>query len=328
MKLKHFTLITALAALMLNTSCASDDDPSVGKVKVTFLAHLPETIESRAIGDGSQANELFFWVYDENLREYVNLRQANLEFDKTNTSTVTANLTPGHVYKFAFWAQHKSSTAYDPNNSDMVRVNYGQPGRPALCNDECRDAFYGWIDDLTVTTEGQITRNVTLTRKLTQLNVGISRQGAENARMAGIDLSEYDSEITIEQDPAVLFSAFNLTKGCEESSVANYKVKKVSFAKAPMPGELLNAQRKKYVYLALNYFLTTVKEESMVKVTMKLTHKTTGNVVGPFVFDNIPIKGADRTNILLDGITEDVGFSVVIDENFDNLEYNLNTDDN
>ena len=81
MKLKQLTLLTALAGLLLATaSCAKDDDPMAGKVPVTFIAHLPETIESRAIGDGSKANELFFWVYDENMREYVELRQANLQF--------------------------------------------------------------------------------------------------------------------------------------------------------------------------------------------------------------------------------------------------------
>lgn len=323
MKLKHLTLLTALAGLLLATaSCAKDDDPMAGKVPVTFIAHLPETIESRAIGDGSKANELFFWVYDENMREYVELRQANLQFDKTNTSTVTANLTPGHVYKFAFWAQRKSTTAYDPNNSDMVRVVYN----PAECNDEMRDAFYGWIDDLTVTAEGQITREVVLTRKLTQLNIGISQRGAELARQAGVDLSEYDSEVTLTKNPAVIFNAFSLTKGIEESSVNTYKVRRVNFKKAPMPDELLNAERKKWVYLALNYFLTTVNEQSMVDVNLKLIHKTNGNVI-ELNFPNIPIKGNDRTNILIDALTEDVDFNVVIDDNFDNLDNNIFLDE-
>ncbi len=81
MKFKQLTFLMALTALLLNTSCTNDDDPYVGTVPVTFIAHLPETIESRAIGDGSKANELFFWVYDEDGHEYVELRQKNLEFD-------------------------------------------------------------------------------------------------------------------------------------------------------------------------------------------------------------------------------------------------------
>jgi hypothetical protein len=325
MKFKQLTFLMALTALLLNTSCTNDDDPYVGTVPVTFIAHLPETIESRAIGDGSKANELFFWVYDEDGHEYVELRQKNLEFDQTNTSRVTAHLIPGHTYKFAFWAQSRGNSAYDPDNSNIVQLYY----EGAKCNDELRDAFYGWIPNLTVSAEGNVTQDIILTRRLAQLNVGLSLDGYENARAAGFDMEDFESEITVSNEYAAAYSGFNLTTGGPELSDWSYEVPEILFAKAPHPTERLNAEEKEWEYLALNYFLPTVDDYTLVTVTMKLTHKTDPTkVLGPFTYPNIKVKGHERTNILINSITSPTIFRVIIDENFDNLDNNINFDEN
>lgn len=329
MKLKHLTLLTALAGLLLATASCAKDDPMAGKVPVTFIAHLPETIESRAIGDGSKANELFFWVYDEEGHEYVNLRQKNLDFDKnTNTSRVTAYLVPGHTYSFAFWAQSKGTKAYDPNNSNLVKLYY----EGAVCNDELRDAFYGWVPNLTVSVEGNVTKDIVLTRKLAQLNVGISLEGYENAKLAGFDLNDFESEVTVSHDEAAAYSAFNLTTGGPEVSDELYWVDMIEFSKSPHPTEPLYVEteaNKEYVYLALNYFQPTLDDYTLVTVTMTLTHKDDPTkVLGPFTWSNIKVKGYQRTNILINSITNPTIFRIVIDENFDNLDNNINLDDN
>jgi len=325
MKLKHLTLFTALAAMLLGTSCAKDDDPLAGTVAVTFIAHLPESIESRAIGDGTKANELFFWVYDENGQEYVELRQKNLEFDQTNASRVTAHLVPGHTYKFAFWAQAVGSDAYDPDNSNIVQLFYDG----AKCNDELRDAFYGWIPNLTVSAEGNITQDITLTRKLAQLNVGLSLEGYEAAKAAGFDLEDYESEITIANETAAAYSAFNLTTGGPVLDDWEMEKSEVTFEYAPHPTEHLNAEDKEWKYLALNYFLPLVDDYTLVNVTMTLRHKQDHSKVIRFdTWPNIGVKGYKRTNILIRSITEPTVFRVAIDSNFDNLDYNLTPDDN
>ena len=100
MNKKSILYLMTLAALFLLASCTQDDDPYAGKVKVTFIAHLPETLslDSRAIGDGTKANELFFWVFDENNQEVLGMRQHNIAFDKnSNTASVSAYLTPGCI---------------------------------------------------------------------------------------------------------------------------------------------------------------------------------------------------------------------------------------
>lgn len=327
---KIFCMMALAAMTLLATSCAQDDDPHLGKVPVTFYAHLPETIESRAIGDGTKARALYFRVYDEDGKEYIDLRQDNLDFDKTNVSKVTTYLTPGHTYKFAFWAQSKGNTAYNPGNADMVNINYEN----AKCNDDTRDAFHGWIPDLKVTEEGNVSRNIILDRKLTQVNVGLSRSGYEAALKAGVDLNEYDSEVTIknvdDKNPSI-FNRFDLTKGAPDYlNRISWVRGGITFAMAPKPDELLHLETerpKNWYYLAMNYFVTRVDQESLVNVTLKLRHKTNGTVIEFPTFNNIPVKGNDRTNILLDAITEDVDFDVVIDQNFDNLDYNIFLDE-
>lgn len=320
MKTKHFFYCMAFVMMLLGTACTQDDDPTAGKVKVTFIAHLPETIDSRAIGDGSKANQLFFWVYDENDQEYADLRRQNVDFDQTtNTSRVSAYLTPGHVYKFAFWAQHKNTTGYDPGTSSQIKINY----LDAKCNDELRDAFWGWIPNLYVDVAGEITQDIVLTRRLAQINVGISPQGYQAAKSAGIDLKEYDSWIQVTGSPAG-YTAFELRTG-EANTARTYRAPIITFDYDAMPDELLRAEGKTWVYLALNYFQPRVAQQALVNVEMKLRHKVTGNIL-TFNFPNIPVKGTERTNILLDDIIEYVDFDIIIDENFDNLDNNIYID--
>ena len=322
MNLKELIYLMPLAALLfMTTACQQDEDPTLGKTKVTFIAHLPETYDSRAIGDGSKANELYFWVYDEQDQEYVDLRRHGVEFDQTtNTSRVSAYLTPGHVYKFAFWAQRAGTTAYTPGASSLIPINYN-----GLCNDELRDAFWGWIPDLEVNVAGELEQDIVLTRRLAQLNVGISPRGYQNAKTAGIDLKEYDSKITIQRNVVAAYTAFELKGGEPPYNNRRYQRPTITFDFAPMPDELLSAENKYWVYLALNYFQPSVAQQFLVNVTMVLRHRETGHLI-TFNFPNIPVRGTERTNILIDDIVEDVDFNVEIDENFDNMDYNVNYD--
>ena len=193
-KKKILYLLSLAAMLFTATACQQEEDPTVGKAKVTFIAELPdlpEHLDSRAIGDGDYANELFLWVYDDEGREIQGLRQRNIGF-QGKIARVTVYLTPGHTYGFAFWAQHKDLLSYLPGNSliDMYyRVN---------CNDETRDAFWNWIPNLEVSTAGEITQDIILVRRLAQVNCGITLEAYQEAKRAGVDLKDYDSELILE----------------------------------------------------------------------------------------------------------------------------------
>ena len=95
--MRKITLLLSLAVLLLMGSCAKDEPLSIDngeKVTVKYTAQLPGYIDSRAIGDGKKANELFFWVFDENNHELSALRQRNISFNNSGQATVEVSLTP------------------------------------------------------------------------------------------------------------------------------------------------------------------------------------------------------------------------------------------
>ena len=321
--MKQIKIVTLMAlAALLCTSCAKDDDPLAGTVPVTFVAHLPETIDSRAIADGTKANELFFWVYDENNQEIVELRQKNVEFDQTtNTSSVTAHLLPGHTYSFAFWAQHRDIDAYDPADN-IIKINYGDDVVKVKCNDDDRDAFYGWIPNLQVSAEGNITRNITLSRQLAQINVGLSLSAAEQARSAGVDVINCESSLTIYGTRWIAYTGFNVSTGNPETGI-KYSKRRVFFDFAEVPNEYLNVNARNWQYLAMTYFQPLIATETLVNVQIVMRDKTTKKIVFDRTFPNVSVRGTKRTNLLIRSFTEDVSFDVIIDENFDNIDYNI-----
>ena len=325
-KKKILYLLSLAAMLFTATACQQEEDPTVGKVKVTFIAELPdlpEHLDSRAIGDGDYANELFLWVYDDEGREIQGLRQRNIGF-QGKIARVTVYLTPGHTYGFAFWAQHKDLLSYVPGNSliDMYyRVN---------CNDETRDAFWNWIPNLEVSTAGEITQDIILVRRLAQVNCGITLDAYQEAKRAGVDLKDYDSELKLNStsDEPIAYNWFNVVAGQPIVGDDDHEEWDLDFKKAPMPNEPLRVGTKSYMYLALNYFQPLVDEFSLADATLVLHHKYGLKPDVTYKWPNSSFKGNYRTNLLIRSLTEDVKFDVIIDQNFANQDYNYDTDGN
>lgn len=300
--MKKYLLIFQLLLLPTLTACQQSDEPKApDKVKVTFNALLPDYIESRYIGDEVEASELYFWVFDENGQEYTELRQRNVDFSG-DVAHVTTYLTPGHTYKFAFWAQTKGKNAYEPNNADEVAVNY----EGALCNDRQRDAYYAWIPNLTVAVEGEVTRDIVLTRPLALVSFGIDDIVAEQLEAQGIDIEQ--SRIVI--DPA--YMAFNLM---EQAEKARPIPDEVNFNWAAIPaGEKFKYGNDEYNYLGFSYFLPKA-EGDLHTVSLYLKDKD-GNVLGPYTAQNVNFKRNKHVKIVLRSMLGQVSFTVYIDEDF------------
>ena len=327
MNKKKIIYLLALAALLFAaTACQQEDDPTVGKAKVTFIAELPELpehLDSRAIGDGDYANELFLWVYDEEGREIQGLRQRNINF-QGNVAYVSVYLTPGHTYSFAFWAQHKGITTYVPGSS-VIQMNYR-----VKCNDETRDAFWNWIPDLEVSVAGEITQNIILVRRLSQVNAGITRLGYLDAKAAGVDLKDYDSELRLASpnDAPLAYTLFDVVTGKPITNDEDGWVYNLKFTKNAMPNEPLNAPGGPYMYLALSYFQPLVDVYTMGDATLILHHKLGLKPDITYTWSNATFKGNYRTNLLIRSLTDGVKFDVIIDQNFANQDNNLDIDGN
>ena len=334
MKLKHLTLLTALAGLLLATaSCAKDDDPMAGdKVMVTFVAQLPGAIESRYIGDGKKADELFFWVYDENNHELTNLRQHNIAFDYTGQATVQVPLTPGHTYSFAFWAQNKDCKVYNPNNSNHIEIDYwGDDENPVLSSDDYRDAFYALVDNITVSAEGEtVNRNIKLRRPFAQLNYGISKEGFDAVKAAGVDLTGAKARVWVSK----AYMKFGLLEGEPIETNDNFTEVTFEFNFNDIPNEWLKnvwyeapdgeaSGLRNYIWLSFNYFLTTLSQQSLIDTKIEI-ETADGQVLGPYEFSDKGVQGNNRTNIVSDFMTEDATFNVIIDNNFDDYDHVVN----
>ena len=326
-KKKIIYLLAMTALLFTATSCQQEEDPTMGKAKVTFIAELPELpehLDSRAIGDGDYANELFFWVYDEAGHEIQGLRQRNIDF-QGSLAYVTVYLTPGHTYKFAFWAQHKDITSYAPGNS-VIQMNY----RGVFCNDETRDAFWNWIPALEVTEAGEVTQDIILVRRLSQVNCGITLQAFQEAKRAGVDLNDYDSELRLEStsDEPLAYTFFDVVTGAPITNDEDANVFSLMFKTATMPNEPLRVSGDSYMYLALSYFQPLVDAYTLGDATLILHHKLGLKPDITYTWPNSKFKGNYRTNLLIRSLTESVKFDVIIDQNFANKDYNYDTDGN
>ena len=110
---KHF-LFTMLAAstMVLATGCSSSDDTAVtpennSLAAVSFSVQADAVAGTRAISDGSGADELIYRVFDKDGNS-VGTLDKKTETGLTDLLTghkVTLYLAKGQTYKVAFWAQ-------------------------------------------------------------------------------------------------------------------------------------------------------------------------------------------------------------------------------
>lgn len=281
-----------MAALLLGLgSCTSEiDEPTMdgSEVDVQFVANLGDCIDSRAISDGTKANKLMFFVFEDG-NEIPALRQTNVPVNNLK-ATVTTRLVKGHTYTFAFWAQNSSTNAYGIGyaaalDSWIVQVRYG-----TLCNDENRDAFYNVLEDYTVTQS--FTEDVVLTRPLAQVNILASDAASVT------DFENYTSHMNCNNLPYVLkFPSGDLVGSGLRS-----------FNAAPLPTEPLPGYEQ-YKLLATAYFLApTERVLSRVDFTMIYDGHNSGRTI-----ENVPIQRNYRTNIIGDFLTNNTTYEIVID---------------
>lgn len=313
-------------------SCAKEDPFSIDsgdKVIYRFTAELPGYIDSRVtIGEGEMADELFFWVFDEENHELTALRQHNIAFDNSGHATVEVPLTPGHTYSFAFWAQNKDCRAYNPYNPDHIQISYQR--RTTIANDETRDAFYALEKNITVSAEGEtVQRTITLHRPLCQLNFGISFEALEAIQAAGVDLTNAKATVHVNE----AFTKFGLIEGEPIQKTDN--VAAPTFTSNIMPNggipnnTLLHVKGEDgrfhdYVWLSFNYFLTTVSQPSLLDTWIEIETQDGRKFKTEPSITNRQVQGNHRTNIIYDFFTEDATFNVVIDQNFDDYDHVVN----
>ena len=300
--MKKILFFGALVAMLLGTAaCSSDMEPSMGDDMVRFTIELPGNIDSRAISDGSTANKLTVAVYDDQGNELSDIR---VNKDIPHQTTVEFKLVKGQKYSFAFWAQAEGAPYTFDTETKTVSVSYEN----AKSNDEKRDAFYAYRADLTVT--GPMSETIYLYRPFCQLNYGASDY--QDAIKAGVNATK--SAVTVKNAA----TTFNLATGESTGSA------EVTFTQEVLPNDpaTLTVEDKTYQWMAMNYFLVP-DNEATIETSLRLYEDDATEAVRDITVPNVPVQKNHRTNIVGNLFTEDVNFLVIIDEHFDQPDYNI-----
>ena len=318
---KIFRMMLAAAIIFGAASCAKENSstlPAGQEVEVSFVADLGGTLGSRAIADGTTVDEVAWAIYEDGAETpFANLQGTLVLQDKQ--ATLDVRLVTGKTYDIAFFA-YKAVAAAEAVNGVVDPVHYTVNWNEksvtmkvdaALANDESRDCF--WYVEHNLKVDGPVNKTFTLTRPLAQLNFGVSVGDIATAKSAGYTVSE--SSITVNS-----YTKFNLFDGklSEEAPVF------VEFVKADSPIDAADVLEIKddavdYKYLATTYILVNEKTTSDVGVTF---WDQDGKELNTLKYGFVPFQRNYRTNIIGNLLTNPAVFTIVVDEKFNEPDYN------
>lgn len=295
--------LTAFAIAAM--SCAKEHAVENGlPAEVSFAIETPSGISTKANGDGSLAKDLYYQVFDKDMKPVsgLNLQQKDLVNGKT---TVNFQLVKDQVYNFIFWAQTKKSGYYTIDKSvggEGLKKITADYSTNKAANDENRDAFFAVVKELKI--DGPLTQNVKLTRPFAQVNIGVDDKlsdGPDN-----VDISKYltgaKSSFSVKQIPTV-FSPMNGEVSEPEDVV---------FEAATIPGDNLNVNEVTYNRLSMNYVFAPA-ERSVYDISA--TFQFDGKEVS-FSSPTTPLQRNYRTNIVGSLLTNTADFNVEVDPDF------------
>ncbi|MBO7256979.1 MAG: hypothetical protein J6V04_06595 [Bacteroidales bacterium] len=308
-----------LAGVLLASSCSLKEDfrgNDSDFATLSFTVGEPGVSATRAIGDGTSVDALYYAVYDDKGNFIADL--AGKKEGTTFPTTVEITLAKGQTYKIAFWAQDKDCGAYSFGQyGDIKNIYIDYDG---LNNDESRDAFFKTIDHKVV---GDIALDVTLERPFAQINLGVTQEDWDNAAKAGIYVAQ--SKLVINNAATEL----NLFDGKVQDPTS------VEYALANIPTQTLEVDLNKdgvkeaYKYLSLSYILVadqgqTANEEGMFGAESALVNATFSLTTNKEPFevkvDNLPVQRNWRTNVIGEVLTGDIKFNIDVDPIFDGEE--------
>lgn len=313
MNTKFFKSLAVVAVAVLTVGCAKEQGTQEGPANVTFEIENPVAV-TKAIGDGTTAKKLYYQVFDAAGNPIAGLpvQWKNLSSLKT---TVSFQLVKDQKYSFIFWAQTPVDGYYTIDATEGLKKITADYSTHEGANDENRDAFFAVEKDLVIS--GPVSKTVTLTRPLAQVNIGTNDELKAGATTApAIDLSGATSKVVVKDVPTV-FAPLATTPETMFSGASD-----VTFEAAAVPTEKLSVKGVEYDYLAMNYVFAPA-EGTVCDLTAEFSLKD----MAPISLSSpaTPLKRNYRTNILGKLLTSTADFIVVVDPAFagDEEEVNL-----
>lgn len=308
---KILLFASALAGLFLAASCQQEKlEPVQESNPVTFTVEAPAALQTRAIADGLNVNELVYEVWlTETLGDLTQnaqkLYQAKTDMaveNGVNKATLTLDLVNDQKFTVLFWAQVKEAAAYTTDK--LTEVTYAK--NEYNSNDESLAAFYAvaYVNDSRhVEKDGTTAADskVSLRRPFAQLNLGtLNTSTAYTVTMVS-------SEVKVTSANTV----FNVA-----TSVASVPAE-LTFKNAAVPADpaTLSVNGTAYQYAAMNYLFAGDNAIVEYDIETKLNGGMDGTVNN--IVDAVPLKENYRTNIIGNLLTSKTDYEIVVDAEFE-----------
>ena len=291
------------AAAALAVSCQKGDSTQEGASEVTFAVGVPAGVAVKAIGDGNSATELYYAVFDDEGKYLEGLAQEAPLTVVGKTAEFSLKLVRNFTYTIVFWAQAPGAPyTFDPEEG-VVTVDYSGDA-----NDEKRDAFCQ-VHTFTVPDRATFEETVYLKRPFAQINFG----SADLDYVTALGLS-MKSTVVIDG----LADTYDILNGVVSGS-AKTELDLATIPAQCNPSETLVVGGEEYGYVSMNYVLAPSAEGSEL-ATVSATFAYNGADVQVNV-PNVPYRMNHRTNIIGSFFTDQVKFTIVVDEAFLQPDY-------
>lgn len=309
--MKSIKYLAVAALAMLACSCnkeqAIETVQDGEEVNVSFVTEIPE-LQTRAIGDGTTANRLYVYVYDDNEgAPDANISGLDKETEIHLSTTVDFKLVKGKTYHFVFWAERYGNPYYKFSRSNKtISINYTNSNH---ANNEDREAFYA-VKTLKV--QGPLTETIKLYRPFSQVNFGTETADYNDAKKAGLEVTK---------------SGFFATQAAKTLDVFAGEGKdevEVTYTANNLPEEdLVLLDDTHYKYMAMNYFVPVGKLSERHLSNVKGVFKSTNGEEFEITVPSAPVQANWRTNIIGRLLTDQVVFNIEIVPAFDG-DININ----
>lgn len=301
----------ALATLLFAGSCQRENlEPAQESAAVTFTVEAPAALQTRAIADGLNVNELIYEVWltetlgdlTQNAQKLYQAKTGMAVENGVNKATLTLDLVNDQKFTVLFWAQVKEAGAYTTDK--LTEVTYAK--NEYNSNDESLAAFYAvaYVNDSKhVEKDGTTAADskVSLRRPFAQLNLGtLNTSTAYTVTMVS-------SEVKVTSANTV----FNVA-----TSVASVPAE-LTFKNAAVPTDpaTLTVNGTAYQYAAMNYLFAGDNAIVEYDIVTKLNGGMDGTVNN--IVDAVPLKRNYRTNIIGNLLTSKTDYEIVVDAEFE-----------
>ena len=230
---KILLFASALAGLFLAGCQRENLEPVQAGQQVTFTIEAPAALQTKAIADGLNVDELIYEVWitktpnAETLDGATRLYQAKtgMTYDDANKrmkANITLDLVNDQNFTVLFWAQVAAADAYI--TEELTAVTYAKAIDAYAANDESLAAFYAvsYIDDDTAANQ-----TVYLTRPFAQVNLCTLNSKAAAQQAGDYNIAIVNSKMTLKNVP----TEFNVATGDVDGDA------EFEFTYAPVPAD-------------------------------------------------------------------------------------------